>query len=176
MAHLERDDDRGGDEPGALSAREERAWNAFFEMQVHFWRQMAQQLQRETGLSEPDLAILTALLNAPGGRLRAYQLSGVTQFEKSRLHHHLTRMAGRGLITREACADTPRGTEIVLTPEGRRAIAAALPRRVAHIRRWLIEPLGEDELEAITRASARILANLRANAPETAYPRPGSSC
>ena len=159
---------------GPLTEREERAWAAFFEMQVHFWRQMAQQLQRETGLSEPDLAILTALANTPGGRLRAFELGGVTQFEKSRLHHHLTRMAQRGLLTREVCDDAPRGTVIALTDAGGTAIADAIPRRAAHIRRWLVEPLDDDQLDAITQISRAMVDNLRAGAPETAYPHTDS--
>ncbi|SHN29334.1 MarR family winged helix-turn-helix transcriptional regulator [Actinacidiphila paucisporea] len=144
-----------------LDKDEDRAWQAFFETQVRFWRKLAQLLQQDTGLSEPDFAILSALHQAPGGQLRPFELSGVTQFEKSRLHHQLTRMVGRGLITRERCPDDARAAIIALTDHGRSAITAALPRRTAHIRDWLIEPLDAGQLAALTEISDAILDKLR---------------
>ncbi len=155
---------------GWLDEREDEAWRAFFELQVVFWRRMAQQLQQDTGLSEPDLAILTALANAPEGGLRPYQLSGVTQFEKSRLHHHLTRMVGRGLLTRDPCPDNPRGAVVALTPQGRDAVAGALPRRAAHIRRWLTGPLDDGQLDALGAISGAMLEALRADDSAPAAP------
>ncbi|ROO85865.1 MarR family transcriptional regulator [Actinocorallia herbida] len=150
------------DAPGAwLSAEEERAWRTFFETQILFWRRMARELQQDTGLSEPDFALLAALLEAPGGSLRPYELSEVTDFEKSRLHHHLTRMVGRGLITRSADPGNSRAAIITLTPEGRAAITAAFPHRAAHIRRWLLEPLSPAQRAALTEISDRMGGPLR---------------
>ncbi|MFC5752379.1 MarR family winged helix-turn-helix transcriptional regulator [Actinomadura rugatobispora] len=148
-----------------LDEHEERAWRAFFDAQVLFWRRMARDLQRDTGLSEPDFAILGALLEAPGGALRPYELGGVTDFEKSRLHHHLTRMAKRGLVTRESCPDVPRAAIVTLTAEGRAAITAAFPRRADHIRRRLISPLTRAQLDSLTEISDRIQAPLRSDGP-----------
>ncbi|MFD6276188.1 MarR family winged helix-turn-helix transcriptional regulator [Streptomyces sp. NPDC060209] len=156
-----------------LSAREDRAWHAFFESQVLFWRRLGQQLQQDTGLSEPDFAILSALEQAPERQLRAFELSGVTQFEKSRLHHHLNRMIGRGLLTREPCPGSSRGTVIALSPEGLTAITAALPRRAAHIRQWLTDPLEEGQLDALTEISEAMLDRLRAADTPPAPPPTG---
>lgn len=159
-------------DPGdLLSPHEDHAWQSFLEMQVRFWRKLAQLLQHETGLSEPEFAILSALQRSPGGRLRPFELSGVTQFEKSRLHHQLTRMVGRGLITRERCPDAARAAMITLTDAGRDAILTALPRRAAHIREWLIEPLDAVRLTALTEASDAILEKLRVD-DETVGPDP----
>jgi DNA-binding MarR family transcriptional regulator len=150
------------DENEGLGERDTRVWEAYFEMQVLFWRRMSQDLQQDTGLSEPDLAILTALRKAPGGRLRAYQLAGVTDFEKSRLHHHLTRMAARGLVAREPDPANSRGTLITLTDDGRTAVDQAIPARERHIRRWLIDPLDRAELDTLADISARVTQRLRA--------------
>ncbi|NUP37777.1 MAG: MarR family transcriptional regulator [Streptomyces sp.] len=158
---------------GPLDAHEDRAWQAFFETQVRFWRKLAQLLQQDTGLSEPDFAILSALHQAPGGQLRPYELSGVTQFEKSRLHHQLTRMVGRGLITRERCPDDARAAIIALTDHGRAAITAALPRRAEHIRDWLIAPLDGAQLTALTEISDAILDKLRTDDTADPVPDPG---
>ncbi|XVQ15777.1 MarR family winged helix-turn-helix transcriptional regulator [Spirillospora sp. CA-255316] len=147
-----------------LDEHEDRAWQAFFDTQVLFWRRMARDLQRDTGLSEPDFAILSALLEAPGGALRPYELGGVTDFEKSRLHHHLTRMARRGLVTREPSPEAPRAAVVALTAEGRAAITAAHPLRADHIRRRLISPLTRSQLDSLTEISDRIQASLRSDA------------
>ncbi|MFD9503327.1 MarR family winged helix-turn-helix transcriptional regulator [Streptomyces sp. NPDC060035] len=154
-----------------LSTREDLVWRAFFETQVLFWRRLGQQLQHDTGLSEPDFAILSALAQAPEQRLRAFELSGVTQFEKSRLHHHLNRMIGRGLLTREQCPGASRGTVIALSPEGLTAITTALPIRAAHIRQWLTDPLNDGQIDSLTEISETLLENLRAaDAPPATPP------
>ncbi len=155
------------DQPVGLEPDAQQAWDAFFDMQVEFWRRLGRQLQRDTGLSEPDFAILRALHAVPGGRLRAYELGGVTQFEKSRLHHHLGRMAERDLIVRESTADTPRASVVTLTEAGRDAITRALPVRAAHVRRWLIDPIGEDRLADLADISRVILVNLRAESDDS---------
>ena len=60
-------------------------------------------LQREFGLSESDFEILVNLSESETGRMRAFELAEATQWEKSRMSHHLTRMEKRGLIRKEAC-------------------------------------------------------------------------
>jgi DNA-binding MarR family transcriptional regulator len=115
------------------------------------------------------------LAAAPRGRLRAFELRGATQLEKSRLHHQLTCMAKRGLLARERAGDTPRGAVIALSDGGRAAIEQALPRRAAHVRRWVPDPLDADHVAALVDASQTLQANLRANAPESHYQAPKSS-
>ncbi|GAA4450049.1 MarR family winged helix-turn-helix transcriptional regulator [Phytohabitans houttuyneae] len=145
-----------------LDEGEQRTWQAFYDMQVLLWRRLSHHLARETGLSEPDFAVLTALAAAPGGRMRPFELSVVTDFEKSRLHHHLTRMVERGLVTRQPCLDAPRGAEIVLTPAGRDAIDGAGPQRAEHVRRWLLEQLTKEQQDALADIAEAVLGNLRA--------------
>lgn len=159
-----------------LDPREEHAWSVFYEAQIAFWRRLARSLQADTGLSEPDLAILTALVRAPDGAMRAYELGEVTDFEKSRLHHHLNRMVARGLI----CKDTPegnsRGVVVSLTDEGRAAIDRAMPVRAAHIREWLIEPIGEDRIDDLTAISEALLARLQEAEKEGRDADAGGTC
>lgn len=145
-----------------LDDREQRTWQAFYDMQVLLWRRLSHHLARESGLSEPDYVVLTALAAAPGGRMRPFELSVVTDFEKSRLHHHLTRMVERGLVTREKCAEAPRGAEIAITAAGRDAIDGAAPLRAEHVRRWLFERLTKEQLDALAEISEDVLAGLRA--------------
>jgi len=129
-------------------------------MQQRLTRQVARDLQHETGLSAADYEVLVQLSEAPSGRLRAFELGGVTQWEKSRLSHHISRMVDRGLVKREACPTDNRGAFIVMTAAGRKAIEAAAPRHVEHVRRWFIDSLTPDQLDALAEISETVLANL----------------
>ena len=156
-------------EPEWLSEREQRAWRGFIEMQGRLRAQMARQLMRDAGMSEADYAVLVQLSEAPDGRLRAFQLGAATQWEKSRLSHHLTRMVERGLVARETCPTDSRGSFIVLTKAGRKAIEAAAPAHVSHVRKWFIERLTPKQLDQLAEISEAVLAGLE-------EPAPGEEC
>ncbi|MCU1397495.1 MAG: MarR family transcriptional regulator, partial [Acidimicrobiales bacterium] len=100
-----------------LDAREARAWRGFMTMQGKVRRSIAQHLQREAGLSEADYEVLVHLSEADGGRMRAVELGAATQWEKSRLFHQITRMHGRGLVTKESCGNA-RHAHVALTEKG----------------------------------------------------------
>lgn len=146
--------------PRWLTSREQRAWRGFVLMQQRLVRRIGRELQQETGLSAADYEVLVQLSEAPGGRLRAFELGGVTQWEKSRLSHHITRMADRGLVKRESCPTDSRGAFVVMTAAGRKAIEAAAPRHVEHVRRWFIDSLTPEQLDALAEISDAVSANL----------------
>jgi len=121
---------------------------------------VARELQRGTGLSGADYEVLVNLSEAPERRLRAFQLGVATGWEKSRLSHHITRMEDRALVRRASCPTDSRGAYVVLTAEGRRAIEAAAPQHVEHVRRWFVDALSPDQLDALADISDAILARL----------------
>lgn len=147
-----------------LSQREQRAWRAFLLMEREFGGRIAQAIQHDTGLSAADYEVLVNLSEARGGRMRAFELGRATQWEKSRLSHHITRMADRGLVQRESCSTDNRGAFVVLTPKGRSAIDAAAPKHVEHVRRWFIDSLTPEQLDALTEISEAITAKLAEDA------------
>lgn len=120
------------------------------------------ELARDAGLSEPDYDVLSDLSEAPDGRLRLSELADRMLCSRSRLSHHLARMRQRGLVDREECATDGRGTVVVLTAEGRRAIEAAAPGHVAAVRRHLVDLLDPDELAALERFTHRVVDRLAA--------------
>jgi DNA-binding MarR family transcriptional regulator len=135
----------------ALTPEEERAWRAFLTMQRRLFVHLHRQLQGEFGLSGSDFEILVNLSEARGGRLRAFELSKATQWEKSRMSHQLRRMAERGLVRREATQD-PRYADIVITEEGLAAIAKAAPRNAEAVRALFAEPIRDDRMVAFAEA------------------------
>ena len=149
-------------DPNWLDEREQRAWRGFLAVNAAVQRRVARQLQQETGLSSADYAVLVSLSEAPGGRLRVFQLRVAADWEKTRLTHQITRMTARGLVTREPCPDDPRGAFVVLTEAGWDAITAAAPRHVEHVRRWFFDALGPAHVEALIELNDTVMGHLLA--------------
>ena len=145
-----------------LDEREERAWRALQFMQMRLEARLARQLAVESGLSYPDYLVLVALTDDPHGRLRLFELGEVLGWEKSRLSHHVARMAERRLVTKEKCDSDRRGAYVAITNEGRREIEAAAPGHVAAVRRLFLDHLTPDELDAIRTAAEKVLADIDA--------------
>ena len=143
-----------------LTEREERAWRALQFMQMRVEGELARQLAADSGLSYPDYLVLVTLTDRPDGRSRLYQLARELGWEKSRASHHVGRMVGRGLVTKEKCASDGRGSYVVVTDEGRRAIDAAAPGHVAAVRRLVIDRLDPDQLDAVRAIAEAVLAGL----------------
>ncbi len=144
-----------------LDEREARAWRSFVEAQHRLEATLARRLQSESGMSMADYGVLVNLSEADDGRLRAYALGDSLQWEKSRLSHHLSRMEKRGLVERQECPTDGRGAFVVITGAGRTAIEAAAPAHVAHVRRYLVDVLTPQQLDALGDISEAILHGLQ---------------
>jgi len=105
--------------------------------------------------------VLVPLSEAPGGLLRARDLSSEIGWDRSRLSHHLSRMEKRGLIAREECAEDARGLMVRLTKSGRRAIEEAAPAHAEAVQRYFFDQLSNDEMETMAAVFDRILDNLK---------------
>ena len=138
-----------------LDEDEQRAWRSYVQMRRSLETHLARHLQREFDLSASDYEILVNLSEAPTHRMRAFELGEATQWEKSRLSHHLTRMEKRGLIRREACH--ARYPEIVLTDQGMKAIKACAPAHAARVRDLFVDVLGPERMAALGQASNDVL-------------------
>lgn len=149
--------------PRWLTRREQRTWRAYLQLERRLSTRVSRELQRETGLSGADYEVLVNLSEAPNGRLRPFELGRATEWEKSRLSHHLTRMEERGLVKREACPTDNRGAHIVLTAKGRKAIDAAAPLHVEHVRRLFIDALTAEQLDALADIAETVVAKLGEN-------------
>jgi DNA-binding MarR family transcriptional regulator len=146
--------------PDWLDEREQRAWRAYLALNAEVQRRTARQLLRETGLTIAEYAVLVSLSEAPGGRLRVFQLRTAADWEKTRLTHQITRMTARGLVAREPCADDPRGAFVVLTEAGWEAVTAAAPRHVAHVRHWFFDALRPEQVDALMDLADSVLSRL----------------
>lgn len=136
------------------------AWDAYRRMSVRLSGRLSRELARETGLSEADYEILTALADTPHESVRALTLRCGLEWEKSRLSHQLRRMERRGLITRGDSAEDSRAATVTITPAG---LAAATTARVHHdeaVRRHVAEALTPAQLAALREIAEAILKTL----------------
>ena len=153
-----------------LDEREQAAWRGLLRMNAELTGHLNRSLQRDSGLSDADYGVLVQLSEAPDRRLRIFELGAYLNWEKSRLSHHLRRMEGRGLVTREGCETDRRGAFVVLTERGRVAIEDAAPKHVAVVRQAFIDALTPAQLEQLRQISEEVLANLGDSGSEQTTP------
>ncbi len=143
-----------------LSRREEETWRAYRRMRARLDLQLARDLANESGLSESDYDVLSAVSEADGQRLRLKELADSMLWSQSRLSHHVARMQQRGLVVREECASDGRGAVVALTPRGWRTIRKAAPSHVQSVRRHLIDLLSPEEIETLGHIAEKVVAHL----------------
>jgi DNA-binding MarR family transcriptional regulator len=143
-----------------LSADEQRIWRTYVRMSSLLPAQLNRQLQRDSGLTLPEYEVLVQLSEAPGQRLRPFQICEALNWEQSRLSHQLTRMQRRGLVTRQECEADGRGAFVVLTAAGASSIESAAPGHVAAVRQLIFDRLSDDQRAVFELACAAILGAL----------------
>ncbi len=143
-----------------LTVREAEVWASYQRMRVRLTGRIQRELARTAGLSEADYDILMALMAWPNETVRAMALRCGLEWEKSRLSHQLSRMAARGLITREECAEDSRGAVVRITEKGRALAEEA--RRVCEqtVHRSLMDALTPDQLDALGAIAEAVLGRL----------------
>ena len=143
-----------------LTPEEQRAWRGFMRLQERLGGRLARMLQAESNLSVADFVVLVQLTDVPEGRQRFLDLARVLEWEKSRMSHHIARMAKRGLVMRDECAEDGRGAFVVITDAGRDAIEAAAPLHVEAVRELFLDHVTPVELRTLAEISERVVAKL----------------
>ena len=141
--------------------REElRIWRDYTETGDLVRAAMSARLQQASGLSPGDYAVLLALSEATGTRMRSSELAATIGWERSRLSHHLGRMERRGLIRREECLTDNRGAEVVLAPPGLEVFQAANRPHLRDIREVFVDALTPEQIVAAGEIAAALRAHL----------------
>ena len=143
-----------------LDDHEQHVWRSFLTASSRLETHLARRMQTEADISIVDFQVLVGLSEAPGGRLRAFELGRTLQWEKSRLSHQLTRMERRGLVVREDCGTDRRGAFVVLAPAGREALETAVPPHVDEVRRVVFDRLTPEQVDRLGEACDVLLAGL----------------
>lgn len=149
----------GSNEVAWLDDREQRAWRSYLRAHSELQAELHRRLLAATGLSLADYEVLVTLSESTGGRLRISELARSMHWERSRVSHQVTRMAGRGLVERDDCDTDRRGAFAVLTDEGLQTLQRAAGSHVDDVRSLFIEPVGAD-LDPLAQACDRIVEQL----------------
>jgi DNA-binding MarR family transcriptional regulator len=147
-------------EATGIQPEEWALWRAFLLSHARVSHEIDAQLQRDAGLAQGEYATISAILEAPGGRLRIGEIAQALGWEKSRVSHLIGRMEQRGLVRREACADDARAVEIFVTPDGRRTQLGALRGHAAEVRRVFLDHVTPEERAVVTGVLTRVLESL----------------
>ena len=137
-----------------LSDEEAELWAAWVAASETL-AQVSADVAAATGLSEPDVTVLTCLHESDGSRLRQSDLAATTGWHRSRLSHHLKRMQERGLVNR---SEVPGGVEVRLTTMGRAAAVRARPVHADAVRRHLVQALPARDRQRLLSILRRITA------------------
>jgi len=130
-----------------LTPSQGRTWLNYMSVYHRLEYEMNRHLQAECGLSFGDYTVMNALSAASGRRMRLSQLAVTIGWERSRLSHHLQRMAGRGLVDRVQSDTDGRATDAMLTDHGMRTLRVAAPKHVAWVRKVFFSDLADDQVE-----------------------------
>lgn len=143
-----------------LTEDEDRAWRGYRRMQLLLPAQLARDLGRDAGLSDPDYDVLSTLSEKPSHRWHLRELAAKMLWSRSRLSHHIARMEQRGLVARDDDPDDRRGCILVLTPLGLTTLKRAAPLHVASVRAHFLDLVSEAELATLTEVYERVVARL----------------
>jgi len=143
-----------------LNEREARAWRGYIRMRDLLDLQIGRDLGRDAGLSEADYPVLVTLSESKTHRMRLIELAQRLLWSKSRLAHHLDRMARRDLVRREAHPHNTRATVVALTTHGLHTLQAAAPAHVASVRRNFIDLLTDAQIDALGDATEAVIKHL----------------
>jgi DNA-binding MarR family transcriptional regulator len=149
-----------GSHPCGLDQREQGFWRLYLDTKRALEAALNSELLLHSGLSAAEFAVLMPLSESPERCVRARDLCRELGWHRSRLSHLVARMERRGFLVRGDSADDARGSVIVLTADGRRAITDAAPAHTAAVRRYLIDLLDEQQMTVMAAAFQRVLGAL----------------
>jgi DNA-binding MarR family transcriptional regulator len=138
-------------------------------VQLRLRYEMNRQLRVDHGLSLADYDVLVALVSDDRGVMTVSDLAVRIGAERSRVSHHVRRMALRGLVVVRPSAVDGRATEVVLSDVGRDTMAAATPGHVALVRAVFFDALSTDQTTALAESLEQVYESLIAHG---SLPRP----
>jgi len=137
-----------------------RIWRDYIETSEFLRSRLASRLQSDSGLSAGDYAVMLALSEAPGRRLRPSELAMLVGWNRSRLSHHLGRMENRGLIRRESCPEDSRGAFVCLTEGGFDAFRYSSRPHLEAVRELFVDAFTPEQLSQIDTLTATLRTHL----------------
>ena len=105
-----------------------------------------------------EMRVLIILNDAPEMRLRMSDLASDANHSPSRSSHTITRMETRGWVKRLPHETDRRVIYVTLTSAGKALYDKVSPRYMASVRRWFVDAIGPERVEAFDQDMMRIIA------------------
>lgn len=137
-----------------ISSDEWATWRSFRRMAEIISGRIVQDITRATDLSSADFVVLMEIDKAKDGYRRQRDLQAYLEWDKTRLSHQLTRMAGRNLI--ERCHDGENVLIIRMTSEGRQQLAIARPVHAESVRKNFLDHVSPDDLMKLQEVTSKL--------------------
>ncbi|MQA79443.1 MAG: MarR family transcriptional regulator [Streptosporangiales bacterium] len=168
MTGLHADTGAKGDQ--ALDPRQLGAYFALMEAVSLLQHHVEQHLRAEGDLSSVQFQVLTRLA-AADGQLTMTSLADGVVYSRSGLTYQAGLLERAGLITRDPSPDDQRATLVTITDDGLALVGRILPGHIQVVRRLLIEPLSDDDLQRLGDIMTRVRDHMRTQPPRSAAPR-----
>ena len=151
-----------------LGAEEQEAWLQLLSVTMWLPAALDVQLQRDSGLSHYEYAVLAQLSMSPDRTRRMSELAREANGTLPRLSKVVDRLARQGWVTRRPDPDDGRYTLATLTEAGWRKVVETAPGHVDQVRRVVFDQLSASQgrqLRAIAGKSADAARNLSGRCP-----------
>ncbi|TWP34701.1 MarR family winged helix-turn-helix transcriptional regulator [Leekyejoonella antrihumi] len=142
-----------------LTEDEQTSWRNYLRASRALEAALDNELQN-AGLSLAEYELISMLSEAPDQSMRMSELAALIVQSRSRVTHTANRLAGRGWVVREPCADDRRGIRLVLTDTGRAAIERASRVHVVGVRQHFLSQLEPGQFQAVGDAMGRVREHL----------------
>jgi len=139
-----------------LDAEESLAWLSLVTLLELLPSALDSQLQRDSGMTHFEFAVLSFLRFSPDQTRRMTELAAGTNATLPRLSHVVTRLERRGVVERVPCPEDRRATNVRLTELGRRELVRATPGHIALVRRVVIDSLSREQLAQLADIASAI--------------------
>src|SRR5438270_13923570 len=127
------------------------AWQSLLQAHATLMRQLAMDLERETGLALADFDVL-AQLSVAGGELRMTELAARVLISRSGMTRRVARLVDEGLVRRGTAGTDGRGVVVALTDAGVARLTDTAPAHVRGVSELFVAQRDDREVAALQGA------------------------
>ncbi len=130
-----------------------QAWRSLRRIVGRVGTALTRELTESCDISGSEFIVLTCLERLGRGTLRQAVLADKMELNKSQVSHLVSRMESRGLVVRHRVGN--KGTNVVITDQGRSIQLLGQPTYNRAIRRNFLEKLSPENVDAILLIAAQ---------------------
>ena len=131
------------------------AWDSLLRAHATLMRQLAIDLESQTGLALADFDVLAQLARADG-ELRMTELAARALISRSGMTRRVARLVAEGLVRRGTADADGRGVVVALTDAGAARLTETAPVHVRGVSELFVAQLDDQELAALKSALDKV--------------------